>query len=209
MGGLALVAVIAAMAASAEADRQGCKKPRGYTVDAKTRYAVVYSGPTADDPVYGCLFSLGKRARLYDVSGDVTLAGRYVAYPQTSYEPDGTVYYLLTVFDLRLRRWHTLSSAYVHVSHGNPDGEDSALVTDVALKKNGAVAWISCYPIFETPNQNDCFRDPDVPPEVWRTDRRGTKMLDASADVGLRSLKRKGLTISWRHGSSRRSAQLK
>ena len=196
-------------AGSAEARHRSCAKPHGYTVEAKTRYAVVYSGPTADDPVYGCLFSLGKRARLYDVAGDVTLAGRYVAYPQTSYEPDGTIYYLLTVYDLRRRRWHTISSAYVDVSHGNRDGEDSAEVTDVALKKNGSVAWISCAPIFGTPDQNDCFRDPDTPPEVWRTDRRGTKRLDASADLGLRSLKRRGSTITWRHGSTTRTAQLK
>jgi hypothetical protein len=206
---VAAILVATVSAGSAEARDRGCEIPRGYTVDAKTRYAVVYSGPTADDPVYGCLFSLGRRAELYDVDGDVTLAGRYVAYPQTSYEPDGTIYYLLTVFDLRRRRWHTISSAYVNVSHGNRDGEDGGEVTDVALKKNGSVAWISCAPIFGNPDQNDCFRDPDIPPEVWRTDRRGTRKLDTSAELGLRSLKRHGSTITWRHGSTTRTAQLK
>jgi hypothetical protein len=204
---LAIVLLATAGAAPAEASHRGCAIPRGSTVEARTKYAVVYYDSRNRD--WGCLFSVGRRAQLYDVDGKVTLAGRYVAYPQTSYDPDGTVYYLITVFDLRKRRWHTLSSAYVAVSDGNRDGEDSAVVTDVALKKNGSVAWISCFPIFGTPDQHDCFRDPDIPPEVWRTDRRGTKRLDAAANVGLHSLKRRGSTITWRRGSETRHAQLK
>jgi hypothetical protein len=197
----------AAGVGSADASHRGCKVPQGGKVKARTKYAVVYYDSRGRD--FGCLFSVGRRAELYDVDGDVTLAGRYVAYPQTSYDPDGTIYYLLTVFDLRRRRWHTLSSAYVQVSHGNQDGEDDALITHVTLKKNGSVAWISCSPIYGSPDNNDCFKDPDIPPEVWRTDHRGTKMLDASADIRLRSLKRRGNAITWRDGSQRRTAQLK
>jgi hypothetical protein len=194
-------------AAPAEASDHGCKLPRGAKVEARTKYAVVYYDRHYRD--WGCLYSLGRRAELYDKGGNVTLAGRYVAYPQTSYEPDGTVYYLVTVFDLRKRSWHSFSSAYVSQPDGNKDGEDSALVPDVALKKNGSVAWISCWPIFGDADQNNCFRDADLPPEVWRTDSRGTKMLDASADIGLRSLKRRGNTITWRRGSHRSTAQLR
>src|SRR3954466_15857482 len=124
MGGLALVAVIAAMGGSAEADRHGCKKPRGFHVEVKSKYAVVYSGPTGDDPVYGCLFSRGRLVELYDAVANYTLAGRYVAYEQISYEPEGTVYYLLTVFDLRRRTWHTISPSWIWPEDGNEDGED-------------------------------------------------------------------------------------
>jgi hypothetical protein len=85
----------------------------------------------------------------------------------------------------------------------------AGLAKDLVLKKNGSVARISCAPIFATADQSDCYMDPDAPPEVWRTDLRGTKMLDASADIGLRSLKRRGSTITWRDGSALRHAQLK
>jgi hypothetical protein len=196
-------------AGSAAARHRGCAKPRGYTVEAKTRYAVVYSGPYGDSPVYGCLFSRGRLVRLYDADGNYTLAGRYVAYEQVSYEPEGTVYFLLTVFDLRRRTWHTISPEWIWPDgSGSPDGEDDGLVMDIALRKNGSVAWISCRPI--PVNARDCRdRDRDTPAEVWRRDSRGRKRLDVASDIGLHTLVRRGATISWRHGSKRRTAQLK
>jgi hypothetical protein len=194
--------------ASAEAEHRACAKPHGYTVEAKTRYAIVYSGPTGDDPVYGCLFSRGRLVQLYDADYNYTLAGRYVAYEQVTYEPEGTVYHLLTVFDLRRERWHTISPAWVWPDGGNQDGEDWGLVMDVVLKKNGSVAWISCTPV--PVNVYHCRdRDRDTPAEVWRVDSRGRKRLDVAAEIGLHTLVRQGSTITWRHGSKRRTAQLK
>ena len=211
IGGLALVAVVAAMGGSAEADRDGCKVPRGSTVFAKSRYAVVYEDSRGRD--FGCLFSLGRRAELIDANTDYTnpftLAGRYVAYPQTSSEPDGTTFYLLTVFDLRQGGWHTLSGIYADPPDYEVNHESAGIKTDLVLKKNGSVAWISCYPYLGDTDSTNCSRGPGFPLEVWRTDRRGTKLLDAYTDVGKRSLKRRGSTISWRHGSKRRTAQLK
>jgi hypothetical protein len=209
IGRLAAVALLALTLApwdSAAAAKRACAKPHGYTVEAKTRYAVVYSGPTGDDPVYGCLFSRGRLVELYDAVYNYRLAGRYVAYEQISYEPEGTVYYLLTVRDLRRGTWHTISPSYVHVDGGNQDGEDLGYVSDVVLRKNGSVAWISCYPVY--PSDYDC-RDQGAPTEVWRRDSRGRKRLDASTEVGLRSLKRRGATITWRHGREMRSAALR
>jgi hypothetical protein len=210
MGVFALVAVIAAMGGSAEADRDGCKRPRGSTVLAKSKYAVVYEDSRGRD--FGCLFSLGQRAELIDAHTDFTnpftLAGRYVAYPQTSSDPDGTIYYLLTVFDLRQGGWHTLSGIYADPPEDQSRHEDIGIKTDLVLKKNGSVAWISCFPYGDEDSTN-CRRDPSIPLEVWRTDRRGTKLLDASTDLHKHSLKRRGSTITWRDGSETRTAQLK
>jgi hypothetical protein len=203
----AVTALVLAMTPSVATAKRACAKPHGYTVEAKTRYAVVYSGPTGDDPSYGCLFSRGRLVELYDAVDNYTLAGRYVAYEQNSYEPEGTVYYLLTVFDLRRRTWHTISPAWIWPDDsGNKDGEDLGYVADVVLRKNGSVAWISCRPVYLA--DYDCG-DVGAPTEVWRRDSHGRKRLDASTGVRLRSLKREGSAITWRHGSKRRTAQLK
>ena len=202
-----MAVVLAAVGpASADASRRGCKVPRGADVLARSKYAVVYDDSRGRD--FGCLFSVGSRTELYDVDGHVTLAGKYVAYPQTSYDPDGTEYYLVAVRNLRSGGWRTLSPAYVAVSNGSHDGEDFALVTDLVLKKNGSVAWISCSPLESGPG-GCSFRSEGVPLEVWRTDSRGTKRLAASVDVGRHSLTRRGSTIRWRDGSVVRHAQLR
>lgn len=207
MAVVALVAMIAAMGGSAEADRDGCKRPRGSTVFARSKYAVVYEDSRGRD--FGCLFSLGQRAELIDAYTDYTnpftLAGRYVAYPQTSQDPDGTEYYLLTVFDLRQGGWHTLSGIYANPPE--PPHQATGIKTDLVLKKNGSVAWISCYPYMGDIDSTNCHRNP--PLQVWRTDRRGTKLLDASTELRKHSLKRRGSTITWRDGSKTRTAQLK
>jgi hypothetical protein len=200
------IALAAALSVGADAAEHRCSKPRGYTVEVKSRYAVVYLGENA----YGCLFNRGRRVLLYDAIDNFTLAGRYVAYRQDSYDPDGTVYYLFTVFDLRRERWHTISAAYADLplTSASQDAEAEGVITDVALKKNGSVAWISCAPQF--PDDSQCRKgDEETPPEVWRTDHRGTKLLDASTAIRLRSLKRTGSRITWRHGGKERTATLK
>jgi hypothetical protein len=202
---IALLALAMAPWGSAAAARRACAKPHGYVVEVKTRYAVVYTQRRGEG-AYGCLFSRGQLVPLYDSVGAWTLAGRYVAFAQVSYYPDGTVYYLFTVVDLRRSAWHLIWPMYELVDGGSGDGEDWAFVTDVVLRKNGSAAWISCRPL--TASNHDC-RGADEPTEVWRSDTRGRKRLDASTDVGLRSLKRKGSTITWRHGSKARTAQLR
>ena len=207
---IAVVTLLAAStvaAASAEAPHRGCAVPRGAAVVAKTRYAVVYAQDA--EHKYGCLFSRGRRALLFDAESPLLLAGRYVAYEQVSYDPDSTVYYLLTVFDLRRRTAHSFSSLYEEQPPGpnSRESQDPGMAKDLVLKKNGSVAWISCWRF--PPGPGGCAIDADTPVEVWRTDSRGTKLLDASTEVRLRSLKRQGSTITWRHGSERRSAQLK
>ena len=171
----------------------------------RSRYAIVYVGWHA----YGCLFSRGRRVLLTDAESNYTLAGRYVAYKQVSSDPDGTIYYLFTVFDIRKGRWHTLSDVYERRPLDSPtrDGEDEGIVTDVALRKNGSVAWIACSP--GIPDDSRCDGDADTPTEVWRTDHRGTKLLDASTSIRRRSLERDGSRITWRHGGEKRSATLK
>ena len=204
---VALLAAGTAVAASAEARHRGCAVPRGDAVEAKTRYAVVYVQDA--EHIYGCLFSLGRRALLFDAEDPLLLAGRYVAYEQVSYDPDSTVYYLLTVFDLRRRTAHSFSSLYEEQppTASSRESQDPGMATDLVLKKNGSVAWISCWRF--PPGPGGCAVDADTPAEMWRTDSRGTKLLDASTDVRLRSLKRKGSTITWRHGTERRTARLK
>ena len=84
---------------------------------------------------YGCLFSLGRRALLFDAETPLLLAGRFVAYEQVSYDPDGSVYYLLTVFDLRRRAASSFSSLYEDQppTHLSRESQDPGMATDLVL----------------------------------------------------------------------------
>jgi hypothetical protein len=184
-----------------------CEKPRGYVVAAKTHEAVVFRrrfGYRA----YGCLRRRGKLVRLFDAVGNYKLARRYVAYLVVTSDSEGT-FYRVIVRDLRTEGFRHIEAAYSNLPEHNPDdGEVAARITDLTLKRNGSVAWISCPP--SDPNANHCAApDPDVPYEVWRVDRRGRKLLDHSSEIELRSLIRKDSTISWRRAGAKQSATMK
>jgi hypothetical protein len=205
---LALVATLAGGPA-ADAGSTACK-PRGYVVEAESRDAIVIRRRHGSR-VYGCLLSRGRLVRLNDAFGPYALAGRYVAYFAVPNDDPATgPYNLLTVRNLANGNIRRVVAAYVpqpETSAGR-DGETPAAITDIVLKRNSSVAWISCRP--PDPNSSDCFpRDPDTPFQVWRADRRGRKLLDSSETIRLRSLRREGHRISWRRGDEVRTATLR
>ena len=63
-----MVLLAVAGAGPAEASNRGCKVPRGSTVEARSKYAVVYYYSHYRD--WGCLYSLGRR-----LTGNDAVAG--------------------------------------------------------------------------------------------------------------------------------------
>lgn len=189
----------------ARADGSGhCHPTVGARVIKKTREAVVIQ--RRDGRVYGCYFRSGRFTRVpADVPG-YTLAGPYVAYSLQSFDPDGTEFLLLIVRDLRTGRDHHSPAIYTAPQY--PDGEGPGAISDITLKRNGSVAWISC--LASDPNRTRCYPpDPQAPYEVWRADRRGRKLLERSSTIRLHSLSRKASTITWRSDGMTRSAALR
>jgi hypothetical protein len=180
-----------------------CAVPRGYFVLKKTHRAVVMVRDEGPQRVYGCMFKVDRRVRLADFSPRYPLAGRYVAYREVSEDPVAGTHYDVFVVDLRRGRTKRVHPAFTNRTAD--DGTVNSTITDIVLKRNGSVAWISCQT--RDPNAEFCFRN--GPFQVWRLDRRHAKKLDSSAKVRRRSLRREGSRISWQHGAATRSASLR
>jgi hypothetical protein len=149
------------------------------------------------------LFKVDRRVRLADFSPRYPLAGRYVAYREVSEDPVAGTHYDVFVTNLRSGRARRVHPAFTNQTAD--DGTVNSTITDIVLKRNGSVAWISC-PTRDG-NAEFCFRD--GPFQVWRLDRRGAKKLDSSAKVRRDSLRRTDSRISWRHGGAMRRASLR
>jgi hypothetical protein len=199
------LAVMAAAPAPGAKHTRHCLTPRGYEVAERSREAVVLVRKR-DGRAYGCLFAVGRH---YGVSNaaNYTLAGRYVAYDSESFGPDGTESLYVAVRNLR--NGHFAHAAPIYKDDAFEEAEAPGAITDLVLKRNGSVAWISCFA--NNAHRRPCFPspDPDLPYQVWRADTRGRKMLDASDGVARRSLRRDGSTLSWRHGAETRTATLR
>jgi hypothetical protein len=199
-----LIAALAALpAGGAGANGGPCAVPRGYFVLKKTHRAVVMVRERGSQRVYGCLFKVDRRVRLADFSPRYPLAGRYVAYREVSEDPVAGTHYDVFVVNLRTGRARRTHPAFTTPTAD--DGTVNSTITDIVLKRNGSVAWISC-PTRDG-NEEFCFRN--GPFQVWRLDRRYAKKLDSSAEVRRRSLRREGSRISWQHGAASRSASLR
>jgi hypothetical protein len=117
--------------------------------------------------------------------------------------------YLVAVLDLRRDRYRHLEAAYSDPpTRHRDDGEKAAVITDLTLKRNGSVAWISCFPA-ESSDHECISPGPDLPYEVWRADTHGRQLLDASEKVKLRSLHRTRSTLTWRHDDEPHTAKLR
>jgi hypothetical protein len=195
-------AILAAPGAGAGADRGRCEPPRGYVVFKRTAKAVVLLSRTRG-PVYGCSFRTDRLIRLARYSPRYPLAGRYVAYREVIPDPVGGTKYDVFVVDLRRDRVKHVHPAYTNRTAD--DGTVNSTITDIVLKRNGSVAWISCPT--RDPNEEFCHRH--VAYQVWRSDSRGAERLAHAEAVRLHSLKRRGSTISWRQGTQERRAGLR
>jgi hypothetical protein len=188
------------------ASRATCTKPRGYVVKTKTREAVVFTNRDGYR-AYGCLYARAVLVRLAGAVSHHRLAGPYVAYFMR-FEEVGQSYYRVAVRDLRTGDFRHIEAARSDLPErgGADDGESAARVKGLTLKRNGSVAWISC---FESRAGSCAAPASDLEWQVWRADARGRRLLDASEDVRLRSLQRAGSTLTWRHGDETRTARLR
>jgi hypothetical protein len=207
---LGVVAAALFVCGSAEAaTRASCTKPRGYVVKTKTREAVIFTNRHGYK-AYGCLYRQGDLVRLSGAVGQYRLAGRYAAYFLRYAEVGDITQYRVMVRDLRTGGFRHIEAAYSDLPEQRPDdGYTAARVTNLTLKRNGSVAWLSCFPWDADVSHHCRAPQPDLEWEAWRADTRGRKLLDASDEVRVRSLRRDRSTLTWRHGDETRTATLR
>jgi hypothetical protein len=195
---------IATIALAGGVDNAAAKSPacakKGSKTVVSTHSVRVYSVANRDDGrnLYGCLRSNDRRQLLtrsfddgYVTSagyGHVRVAGRFVAWDE-SYTDDSckadcppdyeVTTYTVSVRDLKRRKTQAVD--------GKVDGR-------LVVTAGGAIAW----------TQND---GSEVVVDAY--DGGGARELDRGAEVGLRSLRLKGSTVSWTNGGESRSAELK
>jgi hypothetical protein len=145
-----------------------------------------------------CLYSVDKPVTLgLDIDGDpdvglYRLAGRYVAYRESSCEGLGGCLSDVFVRDLRTGK---------KVFEG-PQGVPFDNVSDLALKDTGAVAWIA------QPEGGDGVSPPGAQTTLWASDRQGFRVLDSGDGIGLRSLELSDSTLTWIKDGMPRTATL-
>jgi hypothetical protein len=199
------LAVSVALVLPAGAVAQDRRAPACKTKAAKTLLAAKRARVFQKrDRIYACLyrgrrvFRIGTRQSVAGNNArNLRLAGCFVAYSQTL---DGVK---LKVRDLRTGR-------VVH-SQAAQDLTRPALsfLTDVKLKRTGAIAWI----VRLTPIDGPLAPDPspgDTQPnyQVFKADRAGRALLDSGPDIAPGSLRLRGASVSWTKGAATRSAPI-
>ena len=180
--------------------RNTCPKPRGYTQVAVSGEARVFE---RGESAYGCHVSRDRVVGLGIAGFDYWLSGKFVLRwwifcCEASEGPE----YTIATSDLRTGDFGRVLAAWDPV-----DESGEALVTSAVLARNGSFAWIACRP--DNADEH-CIGSLDAGYRLWRVDRRGTHLLDETeGGPPLRSLRRDGRRITWRHGAERRSATLK
>jgi hypothetical protein len=198
---VALSAALVPVGAAAE-ERRGpaCKSKAAKTL-LSTRHARVFQ---KGDRIYACLrrghrvFRIGTRQSIGgNNKRNLRLAGRYVAYSSTLNAVK------VTVRNLRSGR----------VVHNEAAAQLTrpalSSLTDVKLKRTGAIAWI----VRLTPIDGPLAPDPspaDSQPDyqVLKADRAGRALLDSGLDIAPGSLRLSGATVSWTKAGASRSAAL-
>ena len=156
------------------------------------------SGPGGNswiDLAYGCLFPVNEAFALgQDDDDDLDLSSFRLVAPYVAYEEQSCVGlgcgFSVTVRDLR-------GGSRVRKAP-EPATDSFGKVTDLELKDNGSVAWISNSPPFS----------PTPARSVWASDGLGTRRLDTGPDIALGSLVLNGSVLSWVNGGLSRSAGL-
>jgi hypothetical protein len=133
-----------------------------------------------------------------DQVGLVDAKGAFVAFEEHYYDyasDESTV----NVWDVihRKQRWHIPTG--VADPTRCPSYYGTGELSDLALKRDGAVAWIT--------DDHPCAIAPGQ--EVHRADRRGTTLLMSALAVRGGSLRLLGSALSWLVGKSRRTTDLR
>jgi len=155
--------------------------------------------------VYACLLRSRRRLLLGSKSGselgrvsNFRLGGHFVAYVRR--RPSGL---RVTVRELRRGRFARDATAAVASRLG------ATRVTDLRLKRNGSVAWITQTIPYDVPLVPYRFPGDELPDyEVGKSDRAGQALLDKGHDITPSSLSVSGATVSWSKGGSTYSAHL-
>jgi hypothetical protein len=203
---IAALALTACLALPSGANAASCRFA-GHRVVERGSDGVVLEGPLRDGfrTSYGCLFSVGRRVRLDHPDEGINavsfaLAGRYVAFHQRFFEPVGDHFDDMVVVDLRTDRRRHIAELYTDERYD--EGVLDAGTTDMALRRNGSVAWISC-----EADSEGCDRS--TPYQVHRIDGRGHRLLDTGRRIGPRSLRLTRRTVRWTNAGEPRSASLR
>jgi hypothetical protein len=151
--------------------------------------------------VYGCansggrIYKLGQRRSCVAASlvGTVKLARRLAAYSldQCGVDTGST--------DVIVRRLSDGVQLHTFSATSPPGPESYQQVDSLALKADGAVAWIGT---------GSSILGGRKLIEVRKADRGGETLLDSGAAVGTGSLRLHRSTLSWKHGGATRTATL-
>ena len=187
----------ASMAQSQRSSGPPCGPVAAHTLALSSQARVYVSGGTA----YGLAKSgsapirLGGRGSCIGTPriGPVTVTGALAAYGSETCGID-TGSTLVVV--RRLTDGRQLRSSR---ATGPVGREGYQSVDAIALKGDGAVAWIAT-------GRSPGTRHSVI--EVWRSDRHGLVQLDSGAGIGVRTLRLRGSTLRWRHGTAMRHAAL-
>ena len=95
----------------------------------------------------------------------------------------------------RLRDGHVVATGF---AADTPGPESHTSVTALVVKADAAVGWIA----------RAASVGGHTLVQVRRLDRHGARVLDSGSAVGTGSLRLRGTTLSWRHGSATRTAAL-
>ncbi|MDQ4130507.1 MAG: hypothetical protein M3133_05895 [Actinomycetota bacterium] len=210
---LATVLTTAALPTPPAEGRHTCRA-RGSTTVFSSRHARIYE--TRSGHVYGCLYSANRRVLLgrSDCQGvtmgdpeDFRLAGRLVGYATSACNIDqgkDTV----RVTDLRTGRKLVVADASPTFAMALPD-IGGYFVTDLEVKGNGSVAWITELQASGSPRQYEVRKSDDSVPSSGRI-RRESALLDSGGLIAPDSLElsRDRETISWTHAGTPRSAPI-
>jgi hypothetical protein len=201
---LLVLAATAASVASALGSERNCS-PAGARPVAAGRFVTVFRWARRGDPevsLWACSLASGRRTRLErnteyresrDRASPVIFAGDWVAYAtDLAFDDANDDYTLVNALDARTGKKRSEIASDPGSSGFSGNGE----VRSIALRSNGAVAWIG--------------RGWESPWHVYRLNSRGRSAgaLDSGATIAPRSLRRQGARLTWKHGRRTRSGSL-
>lgn len=173
--------------------------------------AIVYRSVEAFEPpiVYGCTLARGRVFRLGEFptegscgpSGCIdikqeTLTGTLVAYERFSTDGEGESSFWIIVRDLRSGRTLHRVPTGTPVSP-NTQVTGNGFASDIAVKGDGAVAWI---------NENEVGKAIEY--QVHALDRTGNRLFATGTDIDPHSLALAGSTLYWTQGGKPFSTRL-
>jgi hypothetical protein len=191
-----------------EGPARDCRPRDGHAVRA-TRDATVFRVDFSDGPspiYYGCLLARGTPVQMIAdnmFTPSIRLAGPLVGYGANLCDPD------TCETDVLVRDLRDDTDGISRYVKAGPD--DTSEVASLRLRSNGAVAWISCSS-FNPADVVDasCARPSGRLKRVSVLSSRSTvpRIVDTGARIDPRTFELRGSLLTWRNGTTTRSARL-